>query len=403
MMEELLSSSDYKLIEKYDRLMIVETKAIATRSKHLDTILSLSRIKPKKSWTKLSQDDIDDMIATVVSTYSSNGQETHTTYDHKKILKIFFRWLKLGSRSFRKVGDPPETKNVKMLTVKDTIVRESLVTPKDLDLLMQHTFNLRDKALLATHYEAGTRTGELLSLKIKHVSFVKHGIKIAVDGKTGARPILLIECVPYLSKYLATHPLKDDPEAPLWINLHSKWYGKPLTQPAFLRILKRITHSAGVKKRVYPHLFRHSEATRTATMMNEAMMRKRHGWSATSKMPSKYAHIIQEDVDNAILKHHGFTPETTVARTPKVCPSCKNPNAFDSDICDNCSKPLTLDKAILLEDESQRDYEEMKSQVGEMRKMMTELFSELKKEHRDVIFIFGMKFWHLCISFFHDR
>lgn len=46
----------------------------------------------------------------------------------KKILKIFFRWVKLGSRSFVEVGDPEETKRVKIKKVKDKIIREDFIT-----------------------------------------------------------------------------------------------------------------------------------------------------------------------------------------------------------------------------------------------------------------------------------
>jgi len=37
--------------------------------------------------------------------------------------------------------------------------------------------------------EAGTRPGEILNLRIKHVTFDKHGAILQVDGKIGARTI----------------------------------------------------------------------------------------------------------------------------------------------------------------------------------------------------------------------
>ena len=115
-LKKLVTVADYKLLEKYEIIMINESLAEATRCKHFEILLSLTRMLSKKSWNTLNQDDIDLLVSNVMKTYSVDGKETNTTYDHKKILKIFFRWVKLGSRSFREVGNPPELKNVRTKT-----------------------------------------------------------------------------------------------------------------------------------------------------------------------------------------------------------------------------------------------------------------------------------------------
>ncbi len=373
-LKKLVSSAEYRLIEKYDTVMINESLADATRCKHLETILSLTRFLSKKSWLSLTQDDIDDLISNVVRAYSDNGKETSTTYDHKKILKIFFRWLKLGSRSFKEVGNPPEVKNIRQKQVADKIVREALVTPDDITNLLSVCNNLRDKALLHVHYEAGTRPGELLSLQIKHVKSDNYGMIIAVDGKTGSRPIRLIESVPSLSKWMASHPFKDNPDSPLWINFSKDTYGKRVSHAIATKILYNACKKAKITKKINLKLFRHSEATRTAIFMTESTLRKRHGWSPSSKMPAKYTHVNQKDVDDALLKHYGIIQEDTeVKRVPKICPICKNINSFDAETCDNCSKPLDLEQAILLEEKTQKEKEDTESRMKSVEAELKEL------------------------------
>jgi hypothetical protein len=94
-----LSESTQQLIEKYDKVMISESLAKATRHKNLQIVLNLTRFL-NKDWNLAAKEDIDDVTIRIMQEYSGDsGQETYTTYDHKKILKIFFRWLKLGSRS----------------------------------------------------------------------------------------------------------------------------------------------------------------------------------------------------------------------------------------------------------------------------------------------------------------
>jgi len=40
-----------------------------------------------------------------------------------------------------------------------------------------------------------------------------------LKGKTGVRRVRTINATPYLHDWLNMHPNKDDPEAPLWVNI----------------------------------------------------------------------------------------------------------------------------------------------------------------------------------------
>ena len=128
LIEKELPEETIQLIKNYANVMTAQSMAKATIHKHIQTILNLSRFVGK-DWNDVTKPDIDALVAKIVQTYSDNGQETNTTHDHKKILKIFFRWFKLGSRSKDEVGDPPETKHVKIKRVKDKIRSRHADTP----------------------------------------------------------------------------------------------------------------------------------------------------------------------------------------------------------------------------------------------------------------------------------
>lgn len=110
--------------------MVGQSLGKATRRTHLQTLLNLS-IFLGKDWPDATKQDIDHTIYQVMNRYSESGKETNTTYDHKKILKLFFRWLRFGSRDFREVGDPPETKSIRLKNVRDGLLREDLLTTQD--------------------------------------------------------------------------------------------------------------------------------------------------------------------------------------------------------------------------------------------------------------------------------
>ncbi|MGC8558667.1 MAG: tyrosine-type recombinase/integrase [Nitrososphaeria archaeon] len=105
------------------------------------------------------------------------------------------------------------------------------------------------------------------------MKFDEHRARIVITGKTGPRIVRLITSVPLLSRWLDVHPKKQDPEAPLWVSS----YGQAISYRQFINKLKEYTKKAGIQKRIYPHLFRHTVATQAASYLTEYEMRIRFG------------------------------------------------------------------------------------------------------------------------------
>lgn len=355
--KERLSSENYSLIQRYEAEMATLGLKKSTRAKQISLVVDMS-IRLGKEWGDVTKADIDLLIRNIVDEYGDNlGGETETTRDYKKSLRPFFRWFKFGSRDFKEVGNPIEVKSIRLKQVKDKIVREQLLTEEDhKKLLSACEDSARDRAFLDVHYDAGTRPGEILSLRIKHVKFDDNGAKIHVDGKTGPRPIRIITSVPNLVKWVEVHPFKDNPESPLWILYDVDNYGKQMTYSGAVAMLKRRAKKAGIKKRINLKLFRHSAATRLAKHLPESTLRLRYGWTRNSIMPARYVHLNNSDVEKAILELHGIKEKENqeIPNLPKKCPICEIPNSPDSEICCRCGKPLDLKTALKKEEESEK-------------------------------------------------
>lgn len=378
-----LSQNNQKVILEYDKSMARQSISKAARRIHAQNLLSLTRLL-QKDWKDVTKSDIDELVYKIMDTYADvRGQETWSSYDSKKVLKMFYRWYKLGSREFSEVGDPPETKSVKTKPVRDTLAREELLTESDLTRLLHACGeNARDRAFIDTHAEAGTRPGEILNLQIKHVKFDEYGAIIHVNGKTGTRNIRLIRSVPNLAHWIDVHPYRNDPASPLWIMLKTEKYGQPLTHAAASKMLKLRCKKANIEKRVNLKLFRHTEATNSATFMTEAQLKKRHGWSAVSSMPSRYVHMIDADVEDAIFKHHGIKKEAKQddRNALKICHMCNVSNSPESTICSKCGKPLSLESAISIEEESQNKQKQTDARFSEMAQKIKSLEQKLESE-----------------------
>lgn len=173
---------------------------------------------------------------------------------------------------------------------------EEMLTPEDIRALLGDANGAMDRALIITLWEAGCRVGELLSLRRKHVQHDQIGAALMVDGKTGMRRIRVIEAATYLDEWISEGSFKQDELI------------FPLTYAAFRKRLQVLAVRAGIGKRVYPHLFRHSRATFLASYLTEAQLCMHHGWTVGSPMTRIYVHLNGADLDQALTRLPALLP-----------------------------------------------------------------------------------------------
>ena len=224
-----------EIYKKYEDLLINQSFSKAARVNNMRALLSLGRIVKtgRISWQTITKEQVNQIISYIMRRWADpDGQETWHTADHKKFLMLFVRWIKTGRRKYsRKHPEPSEILDIAIKKVPQKLTREDMITQEEeSELLNACGENIRDKAFIAVHAEAGSRPGEILNLRIGHVEFLKNGgVIINVDGKTGDRPIHLIKSVPHLASWLEAHPYKEDVTSPLWISVANGMYGQNLS------------------------------------------------------------------------------------------------------------------------------------------------------------------------------
>lgn len=235
------------LYKKYDNLLVNQSISKVARLNNLKALLSLGKILKENdiAWETITRDQVNEVVSEVMKRWADpDGKETWHTKDHKKFLMQFVRWLKTGRRKYsRKHPEPEEILDINCKKVAQKLTREDMITQEEeQELLEACGENLRDKALIALHAEAGSRAGETLNIRIGHIKFLDNGGAIInVDGKTGDRPIHVVKSVPYLAAWLEAHPFKDDKTHPYWIDLSYRGYGNFLTYPgARTMIMRRV-------------------------------------------------------------------------------------------------------------------------------------------------------------------
>ncbi len=390
MAKKELSSENYELFGEYNNEMIRLSHSKITRHKNLTHYVKLSKMYGG-NWKEITEKDIKNIVGTIMEDHSDNGKESNYTFDLKKSLRAVVRFALTNTRNIPEEGELSILRCVRGKTPMDKLSREDLPTKQEVQRLLDVCADSpRDKALLAIHDEAGTRIGEVLTLKIKHVQIDQYGANLLVDGKSGARKIRIVLSVPYLTKWINVHPMKDDPESPLWIYISkANSFGKPMTYAGFNNILRKRVKQSGLTKRIHSHIFRHKEITEMATKLTEAESRMRHGWGRSSPMPARYTHLNQEDLDNKILQIKGVKKEEVLEELGlRECAYCKIKHAIDAKFCEICSRPLDVIESMRMEKESEEKhrsliYEILRKEYAKKSKDKENIVKENKIKDQD--------------------
>ena len=329
-----VNEADKQLILDFYKDSVARGLSITRNIKYLILLSQLSKML-KVGFKNARKTHIKDLIIHLEQSKYSDWSKK----DFKVAIKRFYKWLKGKDEEFPEVIKwlKPKLRNEKHK------LPEELLTVEEVEKLANATTNSRDKALILVMYESGCRIGELLYLKLKNVQFDNYGGVLLVNGKTGSRRVRIIASIQVLSQWLHEHPDKDNPNAPLWPSRLGRYEPIPVSYPSILAMLDRARKASGVKKRIYPHLFRHSRATALASKLTEAQMKEYFGWTQCSDMAAIYVHLSGRDVDSTLLQMYSLK-ETPAEKEPKldvrICHRCKERNHLVNHFVGDVAIPL---------------------------------------------------------------
>lgn len=333
-----ISEANLEILKKYDSQGILQQVTTGTRSQRLNTLRPLA-LFVNKNFKDMTKEDIENF-------FSSLGILQNKTWSTKgAFIKSFFKWL------YKSDEYPQNVKWIKT-TVKNKNYKlpSDLLTKDEIKAMADMTGNLSDRAFILVLYDSACRIDEILNLKIKDVSFDQYGSTIMVDGKTGMRRIRLIESSPDLLKWINNHPKKQEREEPLFVYLSDKnrykLFSKGISYDNAKIVIRTVAKRAGIKKRVHPHLFRHSRLTELAKILSESELKKFAGWTGSSTMAGIYIHLSGADIDKKMLEKYGLLdknddPDKDTLK-PKECPKCKEINPNTAKFCYVCGMLLDL-------------------------------------------------------------
>jgi integrase len=327
------------------------------------------------------------------------------TYNIFRIhLLRFFKWLYYPDIEPGKRPKPFVIENIAELKRKEKSIYKpsDLWTQQDDLLFLKYSPSKRERFYHAISRDTSCRPHEILKLKIRDVVFKTTGntqyAEALVTGKTGPRPIPLINSIPYLKDYLDhEHPQPGNPNAPLICGTN-KSLGRHIQPRSLSKIYRdykklvfpRLLNNSNVspedkqkirellKKPWNPYIRRHSALTEKSTILKEHVLRQHAGWSPGSQMHLKYLHYFGNESNESLLEAYGIVAsgQQIDRLKPKQCPNCNEPNKVDSKFCSKCHMVLSYDAyEETVENQKQRD-----KATNEMLADMQKRFDTIEKK-----------------------
>jgi integrase/recombinase XerD len=226
---------------------------------------------------------------------------TKTIVRNLVVVRTFFRFLIqegiLESNPVEELESPKVAKTLpEILTLRE--IEQLLEQPN-----LQTPLGIRDRAMLEILYATGMRVSELTHLPVHQVNL--EGGYVLLYGKGSKERVVPLgsEAIKWVALYLKTArgSLAKGKESPmLFINRS----GRGMSRQRFWKSLKNYARRAGLRKRITPHLLRHSFAShlleRGADLRSVQMMLGHVDISTTQI----YTHVTGERLKKVHQRYH---------------------------------------------------------------------------------------------------
>lgn len=248
---------DRKLLSRFFSHLLIERglspKTVESYERDLKKLSSFLKARGKGLTDAKGED-----IAGFIIHLRENGLDARTIARALSASRTFYRYLireeLISSDPTADIGTPRFWMRLpEVLTPEE--VEELLSAPN-----VKTPLGLRDKAMLELLYATGLRASELVALKVGDVDLKERFLRVVGKGDKERMVPFGEKAAYYLRRYLSKGREKireDEPSDYLFISRK----GGALTRVRFWQIVASYGQKKGLKRKVKPHLLRHSFAT----------------------------------------------------------------------------------------------------------------------------------------------
>lgn len=254
------------LEERYKKYLPNHTNARAesTIKKYWEHVVVAFRWKGGDP-TEWTQDDADSYRAYMKRIYNKNSESPeneNTLIPHCAALKAYFRLIGL---------------DIKLKTPRKTETNKEPLTEREMDKIEEcaKDESLRDYAILKVLRETMQRVSDVCSIDINKISKKNSTIRLFIKKTQKWHTANISQnCIVAIEQYVAHE--REEPKDKSKALLTTK-YGKRIDRGTVWNIVRKHAARAGIKKKIYPHLYRISGIT----LMDERGIQPKEGMALT--------------------------------------------------------------------------------------------------------------------------
>lgn len=333
-------------------------------------LLPVCEMMEGKAFSEATEQDLRALWVKIQAKHKNEG----TREIFRVCLKRLYKQLEGNGEEYPakiKWLKPPRGKK------KPTVKPADLLTAEEREAIISACDSSRDKCLLSLMCEMPLRIGEIASMTIGGVCFDEKCATIYSIGKTGARTRPFVKSIPALREWLSIHPRKNDKNAPLFCVIQTQTSnprkegkreikktkrskrGDPLQYNAFVKIIKGAAKRAGITRRVWTHLFKHTVYTKLRREGTpQTIVENLAGHIPGSKMAKVYDGISDMDSINFYRDKFGEGKQPVVESTTQICPRCNFENSLSAAFC-RCGMALGINAAVKVQSQTEELIEYM--------------------------------------------
>ena len=226
---------------------------------------------------KLTHKEINDYLLHLIREWHISTSE-----QNQRINAIKFYYEKV-LRKERQVFEIERPRKEKLLP--------EVLSKEEVGKILKATNNLKHKTIISVIYSCGLRRSEVLQIKISNVDSKRMMIKInSAKGKKDRYVQLSEGLLQLLRQYYNEYKPK------IWLFEGQK--GEQYSAESISNLLKTAAFKAGIKRRVYPHMLRHSFATHQLEQGVDIRFIQAWLGHESLKTTQRYTHVSEHNFKN---------------------------------------------------------------------------------------------------------
>jgi len=333
-----------------------------------------------KDLTICSRDDIDEIVGFMHTVNKSIKTKQDFILDIKHIWKQLFPEKDEKERIDETAMPYPVRHLSNRMDVSKQKRRKDKLTIEEFEKLVKAFANdVRIQAFLTLNFESLGRPQEVLFSRIRDLELHNNYGKLWISehSKEGTGFMEIIDSYPYISEWLNQHPLRNDPNAFLFINLGNTGRYKQLKSVTINKHIKNKLKLIGIDKPVTCYSLKRSGVTYRRLVRGESDTEIQHAarWTSTRQIKTYDLSEHDESFKLALVKR-GLLKDDKISKfkqLSKTCLFCETINGLGHDFCKTCKRPLDREKLYNQEKIKDEELKILKNKTEQMEKRLKEI------------------------------